>query len=60
MPTLAYHEAVPGHHLQIALANELDLPLFRKKSHFTSFIEGWALSAERLAKDAGWYEHDLW
>ena len=36
MPTLAYHEAVPGHHLQIALANELDLPLFMRKSHFTS------------------------
>ena len=60
MPTLAYHEAVPGHHLQIALANELNLPLFRKKSNFTSFIEGWALYAERLAKDAGWYEHDIY
>jgi len=60
MPTLAYHEAVPGHHLQIALANELDLPLFRKKSHFTSFIEGWGLYAERLAKDAGWYEQDIY
>jgi uncharacterized protein (DUF885 family) len=60
MPTLAYHEAVPGHHLQIALANELDLPLFRKKSHFTSFIEGWGLYAERLAKDAGWYEQDVY
>ncbi|SEL86341.1 Uncharacterized conserved protein, DUF885 familyt [Colwellia chukchiensis] len=59
MPTLAYHEAVPGHHLQIALANELDLPLFRKKSHFTSFIEGWALYAERLAKDANWYANDV-
>jgi uncharacterized protein (DUF885 family) len=58
MPTLAYHEAVPGHHLQIALANELDLPLFRKKSNFTSFIEGWGLYAERLAKDAGWYNSD--
>ncbi|MCW8834118.1 MAG: DUF885 domain-containing protein [Colwellia sp.] len=55
MPTLAYHEAVPGHHLQIALANELDLPLFRQKSHVTSFIEGWGLYAERLAKDSGWY-----
>lgn len=60
MPTLAYHEAVPGHHLQIALANELDLPLFRKKSHFTSFIEGWGLYAERLAKDAGWYQQDVY
>ena len=58
MPTLAYHEAVPGHHLQIALANELDLSLFRKKGNFTSFIEGWGLYAERLAKDANWYEND--
>ncbi len=58
MPTLAYHEAVPGHHLQIALANELDLPLFRKKGNFTSFIEGWGLYAERLAKDANWYAND--
>ncbi len=41
MPTLAYHEAVPGHHLQIALANELEQPLFRRKAHFTSYIEGW-------------------
>lgn len=58
MPTLAYHEAVPGHHLQIALANELDLPLFRRKVKFTSFTEGWGLYAERLAKDAGWYDGD--
>lgn len=60
MPTLAYHEAVPGHHLQIALAQELDLPEFRKRSSFTSFVEGWGLYAERLAKDLGWYEGDLY
>ena len=60
MPTLAYHEAVPGHHLQIALANELDLPLFMRKAHFTSYIEGWALYAERLAKDVGWYNEDIY
>ncbi len=59
MPTLAYHEAVPGHHMQIALASELDLPLFRRKTNFTSFIEGWGLYAERLAKDSGWYEQDM-
>lgn len=58
MPTLAYHEAVPGHHMQIALANELDLPLFRQKANFTSFIEGWGLYAERLAKNSGWYAQD--
>ncbi|GLX82169.1 DUF885 domain-containing protein [Thalassotalea eurytherma] len=60
MPTLAYHEAVPGHHLQIALANELDLPIFRRKAHFTSYIEGWGLYAERLAKDANWYSQDVY
>ncbi len=60
MPTLAYHEAVPGHHLQIALANELDLPLFRRKANFTVFTEGWALYAERLAADLGWYQNDVY
>lgn len=57
-PSLTYHESIPGHHLQIALAQELDLPEFRKRIGFTSFIEGWALYAERLAKDLGWYEGD--
>lgn len=60
MPTLAYHEAVPGHHLQIALSQELELPRFRREMHFTSFIEGWGLYAERLAKDLGWYQGDIY
>jgi len=60
MPTLAYHEAVPGHHLQIALAQEMDLPLFRQKINFTSFVEGWGLYAERLASDLNWYENDIY
>lgn len=60
MPTLAYHEAVPGHHLQIALANELDLPQLRRKANFTVFTEGWGLYAERLASDLGWYENDVY
>jgi uncharacterized protein (DUF885 family) len=57
MPTLAYHEGVPGHHFQIATAQELKgLPQFRKLIPFTAYQEGWALYTEWLAKDAGWYE----
>jgi len=58
MPTLAYHEGVPGHHFQISLAQESDLPLFRNAVVFTGYAEGWALYAERLAWDLGWYNGD--
>ncbi len=58
MRSLAYHEAVPGHHYQIALAQELDLPLFRTDIGFIGHIEGWALYAEWLAGDLGWYGDD--
>jgi uncharacterized protein (DUF885 family) len=59
MPTLAYHEGVPGHHWQIATAQELKgLPQFRKVIPFTAYVEGWALYSEWLAKQAGWYEGD--
>ncbi len=59
MPTLSYHEGVPGHHFQIATARELKgLPQFRKLIPFTAYSEGWALYTEWLAKDAGWYEGD--
>ena len=59
MPTLAYHEGVPGHHWQIATAQELQgLPQFRKLIPFTAYQEGWALYSEWLAKEAGWYEGD--
>jgi uncharacterized protein (DUF885 family) len=59
MPTLAYHEGVPGHHWQISIAQELKgLPQFRKVLPFTAYVEGWALYCEWLAKEAGWYEND--
>lgn len=58
MRTLAYHEAVPGHHLQTAIAHELTgLPIFRSLLPFTAYDEGWALYAERLAAEMG-YQND--
>ena len=58
MPTLAYHEAVPGHHLQIGVAHDLELPLFQRVVTFNGFAEGWGLYAEWLAGDLGWYADD--
>lgn len=54
---LAYHEGLPGHHLQIAIQQELDnLPRFRTYHGYTAFSEGWGLYAEKLAKDMGFYQ----
>ena len=57
MRTLAYHEGIPGHHFQIAVAMELEgLPLFRMFSPFTAYVEGWALYSEYLAWEMGFQD----
>jgi uncharacterized protein (DUF885 family) len=59
MPTLAYHEGVPGHHMQIATAMEIEgVPLQRRMGNLPAYGEGWALYAEHLAKDMGLYDND--
>jgi uncharacterized protein (DUF885 family) len=55
--SIAYHEGLPGHHLQISIAQELtDVPTFRKFSFYTAYTEGWGLYSERLGKDVGFYQ----
>ncbi len=69
--SVAYHEGIPGHHLQISIAQELTgLPEFRRYQDYTAFTEGWGLYSERLGKDIGFYkdpysdygrlENDMW
>jgi uncharacterized protein (DUF885 family) len=54
---IAYHEGIPGHHLQLSLAQELpDQPPFRRYEDYTAFVEGWAFYSERLGKDVGRYQ----
>ncbi len=68
---VAYHEALPGHHLQISIAQELEgVPEFRKQGYYTAYTEGWGLYSEQLGKDVGFYtdpysdygrlEADIW
>jgi len=55
--SIAYHEGIPGHHLQISIAQELTgVPDFRKFDHYTAYTEGWGLYAEQLGKDVGFYQ----
>ena len=59
LPTLCYHEGVPGHHLQISIAQESkDIPLLRKTGGFSAYSEGWALYAEQVADELGVYADD--
>jgi len=58
METLTMHEAVPGHHIQVSIAQELQgLPEFRKNSSYTAFVEGWGLYAESLGEEMGFYQN---
>jgi len=58
MATVAYHEAIPGHHLQVASAQEMDLPLICRDIVLNGFVEGWALYAERLMSELGAFDDD--
>jgi uncharacterized protein (DUF885 family) len=58
LSTLTYHEGIPGHHLQLSLQQEAPLPMIRKLSFFSAYIEGWALYAEQLADEMGMYADD--
>ncbi len=58
LPSVTFHESIPGHHLQLSLQQEAGLPLIRKTAFFSAYIEGWALYAEQLAVEMGLYEHD--
>ena len=58
LPTTVFHEALPGHHLQLALQAEANMHLLRKMSFYSAYSEGWGLYAEQLADEMGMYEND--
>jgi uncharacterized protein (DUF885 family) len=58
LPTLTFHEGIPGHHLQISLAQEAPLPIIRRVLGFNAYQEGWALYAEQLGDEMGMYTDD--
>jgi uncharacterized protein (DUF885 family) len=58
LPTLTFHEGVPGHHFQIAIQQEAALPMLRKIQGFNAYAEGWALYSEQVADEMGMYEND--
>ena len=58
LPTTTYHEGIPGHHLQLSLQRQADLPLLRKMMGFNAYSEGWALYAEQLVQEMGVYADD--
>ncbi len=58
--TLTYHEGIPGHHLQLSIQQEASLPMIRKVSFFSAYIEGWALYSEQLGDEMGMYDGDPW
>lgn len=58
LEALAYHEGIPGHHMQISIAQELDaMPTFRKYGDYTAYIEGWGLYSEFIPKESGFYKN---
>ena len=58
MESTAYHEGLPGHHMQISIAQELtDMPAFRRQGGYTAYVEGWALYSEKLGKEVGFYQN---
>jgi len=58
LPTLTFHEAIPGHHMQLSIQQESKLPLIRKVLGFSAYTEGWALYAEQVAVEIGMYDND--